>query len=67
MITFKIHSLNISNMQYGIINYSHYAVHYTPMIYLFYNWKFIPFDALSPFRPVLVPCYWQPPIGSLYL
>lgn len=30
-------------MQYRIINYSPHAVHYIPMTYLFYNWKFIIF------------------------
>ena len=33
-------------MQYIIINYSHYAVHYIPGTYLFYNWNFVPFDSL---------------------
>ena len=36
-------------MQYGIINYSHHAVHYMPGIYLFYSWKFVPFDNLHLF------------------
>ena len=26
-------------MQFSVINYSHHAVHYFPMTYLFYNWK----------------------------
>ena len=28
-------------MQYSIINYSHHAVHYILMSYLFYNWRFV--------------------------
>ena len=35
-------------MQYNIINYSHYAVFYIPVTYLFYNWKET-FDSLHPF------------------
>ena len=38
-------------MQYSIINYNHHTVHYIPMIYLFYNWKFVPFDYLHLFFP----------------
>ena len=38
-------------MQYSLMNYSCHAVHYIPRTYLFYNWKFIPFDPLHPFCP----------------
>lgn len=38
-------------MQYRIINYSHHAVHYIPMTYSFYNWKFAPFV-----QNLFVPC-----------
>ena len=52
-------------MQYSIIDCSHHDVHYIPMTYLFYNWKFVPFDRLS---PISHPHHlWQPPICSLYL
>ena len=37
-------------MQYRIINYSHQAVHYIPLTYVFYNWKRVPFDTLLPIR-----------------
>ena len=30
-------------------------VHYMPRIYLFYNWKFVPFDHLHPFNPSTTP------------
>ena len=39
-------------MQYGIINYGHHAVHYIPMTYLFYNWKFILFNSFHLFYPL---------------
>ena len=35
-------------MQYSVISYSEYAVHYIPMMYLFYNGKFVPFSFLHP-------------------
>ena len=41
-----------------IINYSHHAVHYIPMIYLFYNWKFISFDPLHLFCLSLISHLW---------
>ena len=41
--------LNFQICNTGIIDYSHDAVHYIPMAYLFYNWKFVPFDSLHPF------------------
>ena len=39
-------------MQYGIISYSHHAVHYIPMTYLFYNWKFMLFNSFQLFCPL---------------
>ena len=45
----------VSNMQYNTINYSHHAVHYIPMTYLFYNWNVFPSDLLHPFHPLLQP------------
>ena len=50
-------------MWYNTINHSHYAVHYIPMTYSFYNWKFVPFDSFRLFWPPLIPHLWQPPIG----
>ena len=44
-------------MQYSIINYGHYVVYYIPMMYLFYNWKFITFDHLYPFLPSTSPIH----------
>ena len=41
-------------MQYNIINYSHYAVFYIPVTYLFYNWKET-FDSLHSFAPPSLP------------
>ena len=29
---------------YNIIDYVPYGVHYIPVIYLFYNWKFVPLN-----------------------
>ena len=52
MRTFKIYFL--SNFQICItvfINYNHHAIYYFPMIYLFYIWKFIPFDPHHSFLP----------------
>ena len=37
-------------MQYSITNYSHHAVPSIHMTYLFYNWKFLLFEPLHPFR-----------------
>ena len=51
MRTFKIYSLRLSNMQNNIANYDHHAVHYIPMTYLFYNGRFVSFDALDLFCP----------------
>ena len=36
-------------MQYSSINYNHRGVHYIPMAYLFYDWKFVRFDSLNQF------------------
>ena len=52
MRTFKIYSQQCSNMQYSITNNSHHAVYYILRTYLFYNWKFVPFDLLHPFHPL---------------
>ena len=36
-------------MKYSIIIDCHHATYYNAMIYLFYNWKSVPFDQLHPF------------------
>lgn len=60
--------LPLSNIQYIIINYSHYGGHYTSMTFSFYNQKFVSFDQLCPSNPSpLTPHFWQPRIYSLYL
>ena len=33
---------------YNIIDHISYAVHYIPMAYLFYNWKFLPLNPVHP-------------------
>ena len=33
----------------SIVNYSHHAVRYLSKTYLFYNWKFMPFDPYTHF------------------
>lgn len=46
-------------------NYSHHTVHYVPRIYVSYSWKFVPFEHLQPFSPLLLTLrLWQPPIYS---
>ena len=35
----------------GLINSSHHAIHYIPKTYLFYSWKFVPFNPLYLFHP----------------
>lgn len=40
--------LKVLNMQYSITNYGHRVVHYIPMIYLLFNWKFVPSDSFHP-------------------
>ena len=37
-------------MQHSIINCSNHVVHFISMTYLFYNWKFAPFDHLHHFN-----------------
>ena len=44
-------------MQYSIISYSHHAVPYIPMTYLFYSWKFV---SLTPPSPILTTPHPQP-------
>ena len=39
--------------------YSHHAVRHSPMLYLFYNWGFVPSGPLLTFAPALLP----PPLG----
>ena len=52
----------------NITDYSHLAVHYTPMTYLLYNWKSVPLDLLHPCHSPLNPSsFWQPYFCSLYL
>ena len=49
------------------LNYSHHAVHYSPVTY-FYNWNFVPFDLLHPFHiPPQTLFPWWPSICSMYL
>lgn len=50
-------------MQYSIINYNKYAVHYTLIIYSSYNWKFVTLQPTSP----LSPTPWQPLFYSMVL
>ena len=38
---------NFHYMQYGIINYRHYAVIRFPRIYSFHNWKFVLLKSLN--------------------
>ena len=52
--TCKIYSL----VQYSIINYCHYAVHYIPMTDFFHTWNFLPFDPLN--LPL-----WQLPVSTV--
>ena len=40
------HPKTLLYMQNSIINYSHHAVHYILMTYLFCNWQFLHFDLL---------------------
>ena len=56
MRTFKTYSQQLSNMQYSIISYGRHAVHYVLSIYLFYNWKSVPFGyLLTPSFRLLTP------------
>ena len=55
-------------MQYGFTNYSHHAVHYIPITYLFYDWEFVPLNPFHLFHPYLNPSpLCQPSISFLYL
>lgn len=66
MKNFKIFSQELSNMQYSILNYRCQAVHYIPMMYLFYNWKSVTFDFLHPFHLLPTPIYWQERLGTAW-
>ena len=37
------------------------------MTYLFYNWKFVPFDSFHSFHPPSTTHLWRPPMCSIYL
>ena len=52
-------------MQYSIINYSCHAVYYIPMVYLFYTWKYVPFDLFFP--PTSTLYLWQATINVFCL
>ena len=41
-------------------------VHYIPRTYLFYNWKFVPFDPFTHFAYSSSPISGHPPMCSLY-
>ena len=40
---------------YSSVNYSNHAVYYINSNYLFYNWKFVPFDHLHLIPPIPIP------------
>lgn len=63
MRTFKVYTLSNFHI-YNIINCSHHALYYTPVTYLFCNWKCVPFDSFMHFT-TLTPA--SPSICSLYL
>ena len=48
----------LSNLQYGIICYSHHAIHYLPMT--LYNWMFVPLEPFHSFCPPWI----DAPFGS---
>ena len=48
-----MYSLQLSHMQYGVVNSSHHAVCYVPRAYLPYNWEFVPFDTFTHFTHIL--------------
>ena len=54
MRTLKI-SLCDFQMQYRIIKYTHHAVHYIPLTYLFCSLNVVTFDLLHSFWPSLLP------------
>lgn len=52
--TFKVpFSWLLSNIQYGVINCNHHAVHQIPMTSSFYTWNCVHFDPSHPFCPSL--------------
>ena len=60
MRSFKLYSLQFSNMQLSIINYSHHAIHYIPKTFYFITGTF---NFCSPPIPHLC----QPTICFMYL
>ena len=44
-----LHSWQFSNVQCSVVTCDHYAVHYVPGLFLFYDWKFVSFDSLNCF------------------
>ena len=55
MRTFKIYFLNSQRCKYSIINYSHHAVHYILLIYLFYIWEIVHLLTIFPQFPYPLP------------
>ena len=67
IISISLSSVTIENY-YNIIDYISYAVHYIPVTYLFYNWKFQRFKLLKLFSPFShPPPLWQPQVCFLSL
>ena len=63
--TFKNYSLSDFQIPNTLLLTSHQIVHYIPVAYLFYNWKFVLFDPFHLFCPPPNPCILQTPIRSL--
>ena len=48
-------------------DYSHHAVHYIALTFIFIPEEFVPFDPLHPFHPLPTPCPLAVTTQSLYL
>ena len=60
-------SHHLSPHSYYIINYIPYAVHFIPVPYLFFNWKFVPINPFHLFFPTpYFPPFWQLPALGIY-
>ena len=63
----RIYSQQFSSISYSSISYSQHVTYYIPSIYLFYSWKFIPFEHLLPVSLPFTLCFCLPQVWSFFL
>ena len=63
----RIYSQQFSSISYSSISYSQHVTYYIPSIYLFYSWKFIPFEHLLLVSLPFTLCFCLPQVWSFFL